>query len=253
MPTPTHITVRVIAVDGKFLADDIGGASITIRDAETQEILHQGVTKGDSGPKNLMCVSTTRGTPIATDKTTAALNTTLSLSAPRRIQVTAYGPLGARASANTVSLTTWIYPGKHLTAGNGLLLQIPGLICQINYPPVHSAQYVEPADINIDANVAMMCGCPISDKPAGAICEGVKQPWMASDFDVVAVIESSTGHVTRLPLKWDVQGKVAGRFQEWWLKVPQGTYLITVVAQQISTANTGVAFSTVVVQPGSSS
>jgi len=37
--TPTKITVRVIARDGKFLGDDIGGALVTIRDAHTGELL----------------------------------------------------------------------------------------------------------------------------------------------------------------------------------------------------------------------
>ena len=39
---PTKVCVRVIARDGKFLGDDIGGASITIRDAQTRELLAKG-------------------------------------------------------------------------------------------------------------------------------------------------------------------------------------------------------------------
>ena len=38
MKVSTRITVRVIARDGKFLGDDIGGASVTIRDAQTKTV-----------------------------------------------------------------------------------------------------------------------------------------------------------------------------------------------------------------------
>src|SRR6476620_132988 len=46
---PTTITVRVIAKGGKFLGDDIGGAQVTIRDAQTGELLASGTTQGGSG------------------------------------------------------------------------------------------------------------------------------------------------------------------------------------------------------------
>jgi hypothetical protein len=36
---PTEIVVRVIAKDGKFLGDDIGGALVTLRDVQTGELL----------------------------------------------------------------------------------------------------------------------------------------------------------------------------------------------------------------------
>ena len=47
--TPTSITVRVIAKDGKFLGADIGGSLVTIRDVMTGELLAKGYTTGDSG------------------------------------------------------------------------------------------------------------------------------------------------------------------------------------------------------------
>jgi hypothetical protein len=47
---PTRITVRVIARDGKFLGDDLGGALVTIRDLHTGDLLASGRTQGGSGP-----------------------------------------------------------------------------------------------------------------------------------------------------------------------------------------------------------
>ena len=46
----TSITVRVQTKGGKFLADDIGGSEVTIRDAQTGEWLAGGLALGtDSG------------------------------------------------------------------------------------------------------------------------------------------------------------------------------------------------------------
>ena len=42
----TSITVRVQAKGGKFLADDIGGSEVTIRDAQTGELLGGGLALG---------------------------------------------------------------------------------------------------------------------------------------------------------------------------------------------------------------
>lgn len=253
MPLSTTITVRVIANDGKFLGDDIGGAAITIRDFETQEVLASGVTQGDSGPSGVMCASQQRGTPIPMDASTCAFTATLALAAPRRIQVTAFGPLAARASANTVSLTTWLYPGLNLTAGNGLLLELPGLICQVINPPAHTIWPQPVAAQSIVANVAMMCGCPISYKPANSMCTAGgtdEQPWQPTDFQVFAELQPVPGTATRVPLAWD--GTTAGRFTAPWPgELPAGTYQVTVVAQQLSTGNTGVDFSTVIVQAAS--
>src|SRR3979409_1920700 len=66
---PTTLTVRVIARDGKFLGDDIGGAYITVRDALTKRLLVEGATSGGSGPNGcdgVMCVKLRRGEPLPT-------------------------------------------------------------------------------------------------------------------------------------------------------------------------------------------
>src|SRR5262249_52381051 len=127
------IAVRVVARDGKFLGDDIGGAQITVRDARTKELLAEGITSGGSGPNGcdgVMCVRLRRGEPLPTTGA-SVFNATLDLNGPCQIEVTAYGPLAARQSANTASATQWIYPGKSITDGDGFLLELPGLIVQI--------------------------------------------------------------------------------------------------------------------------
>jgi hypothetical protein len=254
----TEITVRVIARDGKFLGDDIGGASITIRDAQTKELLAQGITSGGSGPNDaggVMCVSLRRGEPIP-DTGASAFTTFLPLDRPRRIEVTAYGPLGARQSANTVSATQWIYPGKGITGGNGFLLELPGLIVQIVHPPTHYTPASLPS-LTIQANVAMMCGCPIDYKTAASknlICPELKddqQPWLPEEFEVAALITGQTGAPVLLPLAFRniPPADTPGQFTGVWNAPPPGTYEITVYAFQKATGNTGVDTATVIVPP----
>lgn len=256
----TKIAVRVIAKDGKFLGDDIGGAQVTIRDALTRELLAQGITRGTSGPNDqggVMCVQLRRGEPIPCPPGTSEFVATLQLTQPRRIEVSAYGPLGARQSANTVSATQWIYPGKDITGGDGFLLEIPGLIVQIIHPPTHYTPHAL-SELRINANVAMMCGCPIDPKSGSAkICCHLpddEQPWLPDEFEVKAIIQSAGVRVAEVPLSFvtippaDTPGQFAG---SWIPPASGGTFEITVYAYQQATGNTGVDFATVIAPPRS--
>ena len=46
---PTDIIIRVLAKDAKFIGMETGGAKVILRDADTGEILAQGVTSGGTG------------------------------------------------------------------------------------------------------------------------------------------------------------------------------------------------------------
>jgi hypothetical protein len=167
MGTRTQVDVRVIAKDGKYLGDDIGGALVTIRDVQTGELLARGKTSGGSGQQNLMDLCVTRAEVLPVDGA-SVFTATLDLDEPRLIKVTAYGSLAAQQSANKVSLTQWVYPGKNITGGakgGGFLLEIPGLVVQILNPPTHFLPKVAPNEIDITANVTTMCGCPIGVAP----------------------------------------------------------------------------------------
>jgi hypothetical protein len=251
----TQIAVRVIARDGKFLGDDIGGALVTIRDARTRELLAQGVTSGGSGPNDaggVMCVALRRGQPIPNAGASEFL-ATLDLAAPRLIEVTAFGPLAARGSANTVSATQWVYPGKDITAGDGFLLEIPGLIVQIIHPPTHFTP-ASLKELRIHANVAMMCGCPIEPKSGKtAICPELpddEQPWLPDEFEVQALIQSGGKTVAHVPLAFVPipPAETPGQFEGVWAPpAAGGIFEITVYAYQKANGNTGVDVATVVV------
>jgi hypothetical protein len=251
----TKITVRVIARGGKFLGDDIGGALVTLRDAQTKELLAEGITSGGSGLNGaggVMCVSLRRGEPLPVTEA-SEYTADLRLDRPKRIEVTAYGPMGARQSANKVSATQWVYPGKDVTGGDGFLLELPGLIVQILHPPTHYSPASLP-QLEIRANVAMMCGCPIDYKrePSTMICPELpdsEQPWLPNEFEVAAAVRGQTGAPFEIPLQFvnTPPADTPGQFAGIWNAPPAGIYEITVYAYQKATGNTGVDLATVIV------
>jgi hypothetical protein len=247
----TKVCVRVIARDGKFLGDDVGGASITIRDAHTRELLAKGTTSGSSGlngPGGVMCARLQRGEPIPT--TDASRYTAeLKLDRPRRIEITAHGPLGVPQSANTVSATQWVYPGKDIVEGDGFLLELPGLIVQIISPP---GNYTPKSlsELRIQAHVAMMCGCPIDYKrqESKMICPELpadQQPWLPDEFEVAAVIRSTNAAPTTIPLQFVDTADTPGQFDGIWDQPLPGSHELTVYAYQKATGNTGVDTATI--------
>ena len=245
---PTEVVVRVIAKDGKFLGDDIGGALVTLRDVHTGELLASGATSGGSGPVDVMCQARQRGTPIPTGSgaTAASLfKAKLNMETPRLIEFSALGPLAAHGSANRASVTQWVYPGKNLNQGDGILLEIPGLVVQILEPPTHFLPKLPFPTITIRANVTMMCGCPIGAPP---LCSNSPSPWRIDDFDVIADIVPPQGPSERLPLEFDhnALGNAPSQFIARYNPKALGIYDITVCASQKTTCNIGIARATVI-------
>ncbi len=128
----TNITVRVVARNAQYVGDLVEGAFVTITDAVSGEVLAQGITSGNVGNlQRTMRTPRKRGEPMAT-KGDAKFAATLDIDEPRYIQVSAYGPLDKRFTANRASATQWIVPGKHVTGGDGWVLELPGLLVSPN-------------------------------------------------------------------------------------------------------------------------
>jgi len=244
-PIPTQVTVRVIAVGGKFLGDDVGGAQISIRDVMTGELLTSGVTRGGSGPDTIMTATRTRRDPIPVEdgaNTAARFDATIPLDHPRLVEVTAIGPLVA-PSPGRVTKTIWLYPGKSLSPEgearvDGLVMEVPGLMVGMVTPPAHFMAFKhDPSKpLEIRANVTMMCGCPIAT-----------DPWPASDFEVLAHIRHGTRRLD-VPLQFDgnaPDGAPSQFSSRAWIPGDVGIFNIAVVAYQRRTGNLGVAQSSV--------
>ena len=249
----TKVCVRVIARDGKFLGDDVGGASVTIRDAHTGELLAKGTTSGSSGingPGGVMCALLQRGEPIPTTDA-SSYTAQLMLDRPRRVEITAHGPLNYPQSANTVSATQWVYPGKDIVEGDGFLFELPGLIVQIVSPSANETAK-SPSQLRIQAYVAMMCGCPIDYKTQESkmVCPEMpadQQPWLPDEYEVAAVISSPSTAPTTIPLQFVATADTPGQFQGTWDQPLPGRHEITVYAYQKATGNTGVATASILI------
>lgn len=224
---PTNITVRVIARNAMYVGDLIEGAQVTITDASSGEMLAQGVTAGQPGDaERIMDTARKRGTPVAV-AADARFDASLDLHEPRYVQVTAFGPLKRRKSATRTSMTQWIVPGRHLTGGDGWVLELAGFFVQANLA-ASSVRLSDAVDgINIESEVMPMCGCPV--KP--------KFYWDAEKYEVAALVKRGDARIGRFPLRYagtpsDFAGTVS-------LTKP-GLYHISVYAFDPASGNTGV-------------
>jgi len=225
---PTDITVRVIARNAQYVGDLIDGAFVTITDAASGEVFAQGITTGSPGnPRRTMQTARKRGEPMAA-KNDAKFVATLEIDRPRYLQVTAYGPLNERFSANRASATQWVVPGKHVTGGDGWVLELPGLLVapDVAATSVPLAQAMN--GIELEAEVMLMCGCPI--KPGFH--------WDAKDYEVAAIVRRGDDEFSRFPLSYaGAASEFAGQFKT---HLP-GVYDITVYAYDAESGNTGVS------------
>jgi hypothetical protein len=258
----TSITVRVQAKGGKFLADDIGGSEVTIRDAQTGELLASGLALGtDSGnlsttytPNASLSAIVTPPVPPATQPTliqwlspdagTSGLTVSLPISRPTLLAISAFGPMGGLQSAHRATATQWIVPGQTLNQGPGFVVELPGLLVQVQQPATHLAILSNqlPYTVPFAVNVTMMCGCQINNG----------QPWIPSDFAVTAAI-GPVGHPATQTLTLGFAGTAPSLFTGSWT-LPAGStgfYQAVVTAVQHSTGNTGTGTVTFFVKQAS--
>lgn len=232
---PTSIVVRVKSKDAKFIGSSMGGALVKIRNQDTGEILATGYTEGTTGnTKTIMTAPNTRGKTIS-DDASAKFTTTLDIEQPIIAEISAYGPMVQRQSANRVSLTQWIIPGKHITAGDALVLEMPGLVVNISSPPANIKFGGTPQIVNIKANITMMCGCPI--KPNGI--------WNANKFDISAILEKDGKKFENIKLLYAGE---TSQFSTRYTVLEAGIYDVWVYAFDESNGNTGLDQTTFVIE-----
>jgi hypothetical protein len=223
----TNITVRVVAKNAQYVGDLVDGAFVTITDAESGEMLAQGTTAGAPGnPKRIMATPRKRGQGMSGDGD-AKFTATLDIDEPRYLRVTAYGPMDKRFSANQASATQWLIPGKHITGGDGWVIELQGLLVAPNLASSTVPLATARSGLDIEAEVMLMCGCPI-------------QPgfhWDPADYEVVAVLRRGDTQTGSFPLAY------AGAASEFAAKISAdlpGVYDISVYAYDAATGNSGV-------------
>lgn len=224
---PTEITVRVLSKDAKFIGTSMGGMRVTLRDAETRELLAEGVTRGGTGDTGrIMHTDGGRRARLADDGA-AAFTAMLDLDRPRLIEAEAFGPLDHPRAAHGVTASQWVVPGRDLSVGDGWVLELPGFVVGVVTP---DAEAILPSDtdgVAILANVTMMCGCPI--QPGGL--------WDADNLEVAALVHRDGGERRKIAL--DFAGQ-ASRFAATAPIDGPGVYDLLVYAYDKTNGNTGV-------------
>ncbi len=160
--TPTRVMVRVLARDAKVIGSGVGGARVTVVNAETGEILAEGRQEGGTGSTQLiMNAAHTRGMTIYDTEGTAGFLAEFAIAEPTIVNISAAGPLGYPQAVQTATKQMLILPGQHVE-GDGVILELHGFIVEIMSP-----EPLEPvgAAVEVTARVRMMCGCPI--QPGG--------------------------------------------------------------------------------------
>ena len=224
---PTEITVRVLAKGAKFVGTSMGGAQIVIREADTGRILSEGITKGNTGDtRHIMIEALRRNTPLSTPGS-ASFTTSLDLDAPTLLEISALGPLGQRQAANKALVTQWVIPGKHLTGGDGVLLELPGFVVDILAPPTYIVLRGIPRKVLIKVNVVAMCGCPY--EPGGL--------WDSHTIEVRALLVHDGSSMDSIPL---VYAGETSQFQGFLQVTDPGLYEAVVYAYDPANGNTGL-------------
>jgi hypothetical protein len=233
---PTEIVVRVMAKDGKFVGTSMGGAQVVLRDADSGEILAQGLTAGGTGstPRIMTVPHTPRD--MLSDPDAAKYSVTLDLARPRRTTLTATGPMNPREAAMTVSSTQWVVPGKSLNGGDGWVIELRGLaVSLIDALPGEVRMGGAAKVIPLRAKLTLMCGCPME---AGGM-------WDANKIEVAAIVERDGRASPAVPLAYAGQPNTfAGGIE---LK-EAGEYVVDVFAYDPANGNTGVSRTNISVQ-----
>ncbi len=230
---PTKVVVHVLAQGAKFIGSSVGGAEVTIRDAATGALLAHGVTSGTTGDtERIMRARHPRNRVLSTPDA-ARFEAVLDIDAPREVVITARGPLAAPQATAEASTRLWLLPGVARTAGDGVLLELSGLIVAPVTPAFHTTAPAG-APVALETRLLMLCGCPIAP---GLL-------WDAADFSLSVRVTAPDGTVTTVPLGY---GGRTSHFTGSFMPPAAGVYRLEWLALQKSTGQVGRAETTLIV------
>lgn len=227
---PTQITVRLLARNAKLVGDPAGGASVIVRDTETGAVLASGKTVGGSGNTALLIGPKARGS-VWTGPGDANFTATIDIDEPRRITVEAGAPGLGSYGGSAVSQTQWVLPGKSPQGPNGWVLELPGFMVDILKPGRHQESKTKPVQVPIEANVVLMCGCPVA---AGG-------PWDPKGYEISYSVKLAGTAVSGGSMAY---AGAPNRFTAQFAADKVGVYDIVVTAFDPESGNSGVAETT---------
>jgi len=227
--TPTRLIVRAKAKDAKFIGSSIGGAYVIIKEKRTGRIMAEGQTEGSTGNTELIMRTPRERRQEIAPGNTAKFEATFDIEEPVFVTIEVLAPANQKQATVAASTEIWLIPGKDIV-GDGVILEIPGFIVDVLQPRTHqflSLSELEDNTVAIQANIVMMCGCPIS---AGGL-------WDSEKMDVRAMVKRNGAIIGEIEM--DQQG--APNLFNGQLQVEEpGSYELIVYAYQPESGNTGV-------------
>jgi hypothetical protein len=218
---PTKVKVTVLAKDAKFIGSSMDGAQITILNSDTAEVLAQGLTEGATGDtKTIMQTPHSRHQVLSSDNS-ASYQTTLNITKPIKIKVTARGPMNLDDNSSTVSAEYWLIPGKHLDKNDAIKLEMPGFFIKSSLTHDKNSSMIA-----VTSEIRMMCGCPI--EPDGL--------WDANRYEIVAYLLKNGEEVARKTMDFVKTSEFSTEFK----LSDKGNYQIVTFAYDPHNSNTGV-------------
>lgn len=226
-PVETRLLVRAVSYDAKIIGTNVGGAQITIRDAESGAVLASGTQLGSTGStERIMTMPRERGGVVYDTEGAGGYLATLRLERATRVEVTAEGPLGTPQATQRTSTTMWLIPGKDVL-GEGLVLVLHGFAIRLE-SPMPKGVFAPGEPIGVRAHVEMLCGCPLT--PGGL--------WDSNLIEITARLLDNGEAVAEVPLEYlGERSKFGGA-----LAAPStGDFELEVVASDPERANFGRA------------
>ncbi|WP_127138931.1 hypothetical protein [Flagellimonas oceanensis] len=226
--TETKLMVRAKAKDAKFVGSSIGGAHVIVRNTVNGEILAEGNTTGSTGNTDLIMKSAhERYTQLSDDKTAGFL-AIVDIAKPTFVRVEVLSPINKKNAQIQASIELWLIPGKDIL-GDGVVVEIPGFVVDILKPNTHqyiALESLTESGLSIEANIVMMCGCPIQK-------DGI---WDSNLMEVKAIVHKDGEAFGEISLVNPSQNTFTGT-----LDISEaGYYQITIYAYNSTTGNTGV-------------
>lgn len=223
MTTATKISVRALALGGKFIGSHVGFATIDIYGPEdAAKPLASGLTDrglvantdGSGVTALIMDQPYPWGFPVRADQATD-FTAEIPLDEPTVLTFVATSVADPRISASCNRL---VLPGVPLTGAMAVVMVIPGLLTALTEPAA-GVSVVAGTPTTITAQVRMMCGCLIDNLF-----------WPAGNFSVVAMI-SNEGESQPLTLSYS--GEPSFFAAPYTFSAP-GEYEISIVATEIN-------------------
>lgn len=223
MTATTKISVRALALGGKFIGQHVGFARIDIYGPESPDLplasglADQGLvenTDGSGVTALIMSQPYPWGYPVRADQATE-FTAEIPLVEPTVLTFVATSLADSRISASCHRL---VIPETPLTGAMAVVMVIPGLLTELTEPAT-GPLIIEGTSTTITAQVRMMCGCLIDNLF-----------WPAANFNVQALIING-GETEALTLSFTGKPSL---FSSPYTFPNTGDYEIRIVAMEMN-------------------